>query len=226
MKNFRHKNEIHQTKEGKSDEIVIGESYSIEDNDQPINQTQIPTLNSDDKFTPSHFNSSDGFCTRDKLLSPSRSADIFFKFILSAVFFVIIVYLFTNVSSFGKDEVYSLQNSTLFFVVSYFVMFFSTVLFTLRRKKIHLNVKNGYLHIQSFPSLTHKIPVKHVLSCKVNTFNNSNDRYGGYQLALSRDKNRYSLDLRSGILISLVNGKKIVIGSENSALLNRLVGTN
>jgi len=151
-----------------------------------------------------------------EIFNPSKLYEILIRFLIAAIIVFSTIFFLKEFISKISFFAYSLEKSTILFLGIYFAMFIGGILFFRKKKKIKLQLHNGFLIINSFPSLNQKIPVEKILSCKVNVLNS--DRFGNaspLQIPLSED-GAYSFDLNSGVVVTLVNGKSLFIGSSNS----------
>ena len=103
---------------------------------------------------------------------------------------------------------------TASFIAFYFVLFAFTLFVVAKKKMLSLNVKDGVLQIKSFPNLNEKISLSEIARCEIqaNT-NNKIRKQEKLHFALNENGNRYKQKLNDGILLQMINGELILIGS-------------
>ncbi len=189
---------------------MVGASYSVEEENKV-------SFSEKDQNSYSAFNEvSYDNSVAAEIFNPSKLYEILIRFLIAAIIVFSTIFFLKEFISKISFFAYSLEKSTILFLGIYFTMFIGGILFFRKKKKIKLQLRNGFLIINSFPSLNQKIPVEKILSCKVNVLNS--DSFGNaspLQIPLSED-GAYSFDLNSGVVVTLVNGKSLFIGSSNS----------
>lgn len=89
---------------------------------------------------------------------------------------------------------------------------------------LSLEIKNEMLHIKSFPALNEKIPVNQILKCEVRTMNNGQFRLKDkLYFALNENGNKYRQIIKDGMLLQMINGRYIIIGSAKENCKVRIV---
>ena len=96
----------------------------------------------------------------------------------------------------------------------FLIINFIAIPLLLSKRKVKLFLQNDFLHIKSFSALNQKIPVNQIKGCKINIF--KKDENVGILELKKGSQNHYTVDLESGILVSLTNGQNLLISSSNS----------
>jgi len=151
-----------------------------------------------------------------EIFNPSKIYENLIRSLITALSIFAAIFFLKEIFSDRSYFSYSLDKSTILFLGIYFSMFIGGVFFFAKKKKIKIKLRSGFLFINSFPSLNQKIPVNRIISCKVNVL--KSNRFNGessLQIPLSED-GTYSFNLNSGVVVTLVNGKSLFIGSSNS----------
>lgn len=177
-----------------SDEIIIGKV--------PIVCKNFDNY-SDIELTPKHRkNNGENKSFQNNLFNYSISF-----FLLTAVLIFLYKIISSTFINFGNIT------STLF-VSIYFLLLGNTLFFVLRKKMLSLKVKNKILHIKSFPVLNVKIPTDQILRCEVNAISNDQSIVKDkLHFALNENGNKYKQIINDGMLLQMINGQYIIIGS-------------
>ncbi len=207
LRSYKRENNYEVLGRAISDTILIGEKILVETDEHKRNSTKIKY----DETNTQNINQK-AFFKNNNTFKNTRIIQISGTMLIISL----VIYAFVKQALFHIPISSNIFSDSTLIALGLFLMISSiTLQFLFRKKKIKITVKDQFLHIKSFPSFYHTIPVKQVANCRVNILSKSSADKNEI-LTNNFQKKRYKFDLDAGLMIEMKSGSKLIIISSHN----------